>query len=39
MTGAPATGLRTSTLVQVSPGFFEAFGTSVVAGRDFVPPG
>ena len=36
-TGAPATGLRTSTLVQVSRGFFEAFGTSVVAGRDFGP--
>jgi putative ABC transport system permease protein len=36
-TGAPATGLRTSTLVQVSPGFFAAFGTSVVAGREFAP--
>lgn len=36
-TGAPATGLRTSTLVHVSRGFFDAFGTSVVAGRDFVP--
>lgn len=36
-TGAPATGLRTSTHVQVSRGFFAAFGTSVVAGRDFVP--
>ena len=36
-TGAPATGLRTSTLVQVSRGFFAAFGTSVVAGRDFEP--
>ena len=35
--GAPETGLRTSTLVHVSPGFFGAFGTSVVAGRDFVP--
>lgn len=35
--GAPATGLRTSTLVQVSRGFFAAFGTSVVAGRDFEP--
>ena len=35
--GAPATGLRTSTLVHVSAGFFGAFGTSVVAGRDFVP--
>jgi predicted permease len=37
MTGAPATGLRRSTLVHVSSGFFAAFGTSVVAGRDFVP--
>jgi predicted permease len=36
-TGIPATGLRTSTLVQVSRGFFGAFGTSVVAGRDFEP--
>jgi len=35
--GIPADGLRRSTLVQVSRGFFEAFGTSVVAGRDFVP--
>lgn len=37
MAGAPATGLRTSTLVHVSRGFFGAFGTSVVAGRDFAP--
>ena len=36
-TGAPASGLRTSTLVQVSRGFFPAFGTSVVTGRDFGP--
>ena len=35
MTGAPATGIRTSTLVHVSRGFFAAFGTSVVAGRLF----
>jgi predicted permease len=35
--GAPATGLRRSTLVHVSPGFFAAFGTSVLAGRDFAP--
>jgi len=35
--GAPSTGLRTSTLVHVSRGFFGAFGTSIVAGRDFVP--
>jgi len=37
MTGAPSTGLRTSTLVHVSQGHFATFGTSVVAGRDFVP--
>ena len=36
-TGAPATGLRGSTLVHVSSGFFTAFGTGVVAGRDFSP--
>ena len=36
-TGASATGLRRSTLVQVSRGFFSTFGTSVVAGRDFTP--
>ena len=36
-TGIPATGLRRSTLVQVSRGFFAAFGSSVVAGRDFAP--
>jgi hypothetical protein len=35
--GASADGLRASTLVHVSRGFFGAFGTSVVAGRDFVP--
>jgi predicted permease len=35
--GIPATALRTSTLVHVSRGFFGAFGTSVVAGREFVP--
>ncbi len=34
---APATGIRTSTLVHVSRGFFAAFGTSVVAGRGFEP--
>jgi putative ABC transport system permease protein len=33
--GAPADGSRRSTLVQVSHGFFDAFGTSVVSGRDF----
>jgi putative ABC transport system permease protein len=37
MNGGPAAGLRTSTLVQVSRGFFRTFGTSVVAGRDFEP--
>jgi hypothetical protein len=36
-TGASPTGLRTSTLVQVSPGFFSTFGTSVIAGRGFSP--
>ena len=36
-TGAPATGLRASTLAHVSSGFFAAFGTTVVAGRDFSP--
>lgn len=36
-TGVPATGIRRSTLVDVSAGFFDAFGTSVVSGRDFVP--
>ncbi|MGH9458730.1 MAG: FtsX-like permease family protein, partial [Thermoanaerobaculia bacterium] len=35
--GAPASGLRVSTLVHVSSGFFGTFGTSVVAGRDFRP--
>ena len=36
-TGVPATGLRRTTLVNVSRGFFTTFGTSVVAGRDFEP--
>lgn len=35
--GAPKDGLRRSTLVQVSRGFFSAFGTGVVSGRDFEP--
>jgi putative ABC transport system permease protein len=35
--GAPTTGLRRSTLVHVSRNFFDAFGTKVVAGRDFEP--
>jgi putative ABC transport system permease protein len=37
LAGAPPTTLRTSTLVQVSDGFFDAFGSAVVAGRDFAP--
>ena len=36
-TGAPTTGLRWSTLAHVSPGFFDAFGSAVVAGRNFSP--
>ena len=35
--GAPETGIRTSTLVNVSKGFFDAYGTKVTAGRDFSP--
>ncbi|HEU4990789.1 MAG TPA: ABC transporter permease, partial [Gemmatimonadaceae bacterium] len=35
--GASTPELHTSTVVQVSPGFFPAFGTRVVAGRDFGP--
>jgi predicted permease len=37
LSGAPNTGSRRSTLVQVSRDFFGAFGTSVIAGRDFSP--
>ena len=37
MAGVPATGLRTSTLVHVAGGFFDAFGTEIVSGRDFAP--
>ncbi len=37
LTGGPTTGIRRSTLVHVSRGFFGTFGTSVVAGRDFAP--
>jgi predicted permease len=33
--GAPSTGLRWSTFAHVSPGFFDAFGSAVVAGRNF----
>ena len=35
--GAPTGGIHASTLVNVSRGYFDAFGTSVVAGRDFAP--
>jgi hypothetical protein len=35
--GAPTDALRRSTGVNVGPGFFETFGTSVVAGRAFSP--
>ena len=35
--GAPTEALRKSTGVNVGPGFFETFGTSVVAGRAFSP--
>ena len=35
--GAVTGALRTSTLVQVSDGFFPTFGTEVIAGRDFSP--
>jgi hypothetical protein len=35
--GAPATGLRVSALAHVSPGFFAAFNSAVVAGRGFSP--
>jgi putative ABC transport system permease protein len=36
-TGAPGTGLRVTTLAHVSAGFFAAFGSAVVAGRNFSP--
>lgn len=35
--GAPAGSLHTSTLVNVARGYFDTFGTSVVAGREFTP--
>ena len=35
--GAPVDGLRRSTLVNVARGYFSAFGTSIVSGRDFAP--
>lgn len=35
--GAPATGMRRSTLVNVSGDFFRTFGTSLLAGRGFEP--
>ena len=36
-TGAPPTGLRVGTLAHVSSGFFAAFGSAVIAGRNFSP--
>jgi putative ABC transport system permease protein len=36
-TGAPVTGLRVSTLAHVSSSFFAAFGSAIVAGRNFSP--
>lgn len=35
--GAPRDGLRVSTLVYVSRGYYSAFGASIIAGRDFAP--
>jgi len=35
--GAPTDGLRSSTLVHVSSGFFRTFGTQVLSGREFEP--
>lgn len=35
--GAPRDGLRVSTLVYASRGYFGAFGGSIIAGRDFAP--
>ena len=35
--GAPTDGLRVSTLVHTGRGYFNAFGTQVIAGRDFQP--
>jgi putative ABC transport system permease protein len=37
LTGATGTGIRVSTLVHVSSGFFGAYGTSIMLGRNFVP--
>ena len=37
LAGGPTTGIRVSTLVHTGPNFFPAFGTSVVAGREFSP--
>ena len=36
-TGGPKTGIRRSTLVQLSGDFFGTFGTALAAGRDFAP--
>jgi putative ABC transport system permease protein len=33
--GAPGDGLRTSAMTYVSRGYFDAFGASIIAGRDF----
>src|SRR6185503_10037576 len=35
--GAPGDGLRVSTMTYVSRGYLGAFGTSIIAGRDFAP--
>jgi len=35
--GAPATGVRASTLAHVSPGCIAAFGSAEIAGRNFSP--
>ena len=37
LSGAPVSRLRTSTLVHVSSGFFNTFGTEVLSGRAFQP--
>ena len=37
MAGAPADGLRTSTGVNVGPGYFGTFDAEVIAGRPFTP--
>ncbi|HEY7395381.1 MAG TPA: ABC transporter permease, partial [Gemmatimonadaceae bacterium] len=37
LSGAPPNGLRVSAMTYVSRGYFGAFGTSIIAGRDFRP--